>query len=72
MMICLSVDGILLEYVNSFQFQSSNNPEPKYNNIGDDQYRFLWTAIRGFFSEFGLFSWRALSGQLTRCQALTQ
>ena len=29
----------------------------------------FWTAIRGFISEFGLFSWRVLSGQPTPCQA---
>ena len=29
----------------------------------------FWTAIRGFISEFGLFSWRVLSGQPTPYQA---
>ena len=29
----------------------------------------FWTAIRGFISEFGLCSWRVLSGQPTPCQA---
>ena len=43
----------------------------KYYYFSFDQYRYLWTAIRGFISEFGLFSWRALSGQPTPCQALS-
>ena len=42
--------------------------------IGDkfssDQHRFLWTAIRGFISEFGLFPWRVLSAQPSPFQAL--
>ena len=35
-----------------------------------DQHRFLWTAIRGFISEFGLFPWRVLSAQTSPFQAL--
>ena len=35
-----------------------------------DQHRFLWTAIRGFISEFGLFPWRVLSAQPSPFQAL--
>ena len=38
--------------------------------IANHHDQFLWTAISGFISEFGVFLWHVLSGQRTRCQAV--